>query len=70
MKPANRSRWLALVVALAAALPVLAITTVRVKVVCPICGTENDFLDYASSGSYAASEVMRRCRCGFATGYT
>jgi uncharacterized protein (DUF2225 family) len=52
MKPANRSRWLALAVALAAALPVLAITTVRVKIVCPICGTENDFLDYASSGSY------------------
>jgi hypothetical protein len=39
---------------LAAALPVFvfAITTVEVKVVCPICHTENEFLDYASWGSY------------------
>jgi uncharacterized protein (DUF2225 family) len=52
MKPAHRTRWLALAVALAAALPVLAITTVRVKVLCPVCGTENDFIEYASWGSY------------------
>ncbi len=47
-------RWLVATVALvlAAALPVLAITTVQVKVVCPICSSENDFLEYASWGSY------------------
>jgi uncharacterized protein (DUF2225 family) len=52
MKPAHRTRWLALAVVLAVALPVLAITTVPVKVVCPICSTQNDFFDYASWGSY------------------
>lgn len=51
MKPAQRSFWLVLA-PLIFVLPVLAITTVQVKVVCPICGTENDFLDYASWGSY------------------
>jgi hypothetical protein len=52
MKPARRARWLALALVLAVAVPVLAITTVGVKVVCPVCGTENDFLDYLSWGSY------------------
>jgi hypothetical protein len=42
----------AVLLALALALPVLAITTVPVKVVCPICGTENEFFEYASYGSY------------------
>ncbi len=31
---------------------VLGITTVPVKVVCPVCGATNDFYDYASWGSY------------------
>src|SRR5260370_36759532 len=52
MQPANRARWLLLAVVLLAALPLAAITTVREKVVCPICSTENDFLAYASWGSY------------------
>jgi uncharacterized protein (DUF2225 family) len=55
MKPPCRARWLALAslpIVLAIALPALAITTVRVKVRCPVCGTENDFFEYASWGSY------------------
>jgi uncharacterized protein (DUF2225 family) len=52
MKPANRTNWFVLAVVLLAALPLLAITTVHEKVVCPICSTENDFLAYASWGSY------------------
>jgi hypothetical protein len=51
MKRTHRITWLALVL-LAAAVPLLAITTVQVKVICPVCGTANDFLDYASWGSY------------------
>jgi len=41
-----------LILVVVAALPALAITTVQVKVKCPICATENDFLEYASWGSY------------------
>ena len=52
MKPAHLKRLVLVAIVLAAALPALAITTVPVKVVCPICGTQNDFLDYASWGSY------------------
>ncbi len=52
MKPTRRTRCLALSVMLAVALPALAITTVHVKVVCPICNTENEFFEYASWGSY------------------
>jgi hypothetical protein len=55
MKLNRQSRWFALaslILVLVAALPALAITTVQVKVKCPICATENDFLEYASWGSY------------------
>jgi len=55
MKPTHRAGWIALLLCLAVAIPVLAITTVEVKVVCPVCGTTNDFLDYASWGSYIYS---------------
>jgi len=46
---------LVLACALAVALDLLAITVVPVKVKCPICGQENDFYTYASSGSYVYS---------------
>lgn len=52
MRSTRWTRCLALALVLTAALPVLAITTVAVKVICPVCGTENDFFDYASWGSY------------------
>ena len=53
MKPARRTYILvAIFLVLALALPILAITTVPAKVVCPVCGTMNEFLDYASWGSY------------------
>ena len=52
MKPIPRTYGLALALILATALPILAITTVGARVRCPICGTENDFLDYASWGNY------------------
>ena len=52
MKPGHRKRLLLLTIVLAAAVPALAITTVPVKVTCPICGAVNDFLEYASWGSY------------------
>ena len=40
------------ILAMAVALEVWAITTVQVKVVCPISKTKNDFYDYASWGTY------------------
>ncbi len=44
-----------LAVTLACLSGALAITIVDVKVACPICGTVNDFKDYASWGSYIYS---------------
>src|SRR5215475_11656326 len=55
MTPKHGKRWWFLATVallLAGALPVLAITTIEVKVVCPVCRTENEFLEYASWGSY------------------
>lgn len=46
---------LATILTLGFTLTVAAITTVSVKVVCPICQTENDFYDYGSWGSYIYS---------------
>ena len=40
-------------------LPVAAITTVEVEVVCPVCRTKNKFLDYASWGSYIYSYASK-----------
>src|SRR5947208_1882942 len=37
------------------ALPLAAITTVEVEIVCPVCRTKNKFYDYASWGSYIYS---------------
>jgi len=38
--------------ALGLASPLAAITTVEVEVICPVCGTKNQFMEYASWGSY------------------
>jgi hypothetical protein len=45
-------RFCALSCCLLTALSLLAVTTVPVKVKCPVCGEENEFFDYASWGSY------------------
>jgi len=51
----SRMRIVALVGTVMVSLSLLAITTVAVKVKCPICGEVNDFYDYASWGSYIYS---------------
>jgi len=48
----SRQKLASVALLLVTVLPVLAITRVQVKVVCPICLTENEFFDYASWGSY------------------
>lgn len=46
--------WL-LIILLGVAASAVAITTVPVEVVCPVCQTKNNFFDYASWGSYIYS---------------
>ena len=49
----NARRWTAtMLLFILASVQTSAVTTVEVKVSCPICGTTNDFYDYASWGSY------------------
>lgn len=47
-----RKRCLAACLLISVTLPALAITTVQVEVVCPVCETKNKFSEYASWGSY------------------
>ncbi len=52
MEPTRKHGLMASALVLGLALGAWAITTVQVKVACPICHTVNEFYDYASWGSY------------------